>query len=41
MGIICVQFASIWQSPEKQEDECNKAHDAFPIPLSLLQAVLG
>jgi len=36
-----MQFADIWKSPEKQEDECNRALDAFPISLSFLQAVLG
>ncbi|KAL0042735.1 hypothetical protein WJX79_009142 [Trebouxia sp. C0005] len=35
------EFADIWKSPEKQEDECNRAVDAFPISLSFLQAVLG
>ncbi|DBA90086.1 hypothetical protein WJX77_011445 [Trebouxia sp. C0004] len=37
------EFADIWKSPEKQEDECNRALDAFPISLSFLQAlgVLG
>ena len=36
-----MQFVDIWRSPEKQAEECGKAHDAFPVMLSFLQAVLG